>query len=97
MNKTRCRGPNCKTSVIWGEEVESAGTALVTETPEMLRSDSGRLYLPTGKKIPLDPSCPCYHILGEPKGRVIVVRVPHVMVTHFKTCRDVGQFSKGRR
>ncbi len=52
----------------------------------------------TSKKHPLDPRPPVYRILDRmTDGTVMVERDEYAMVTHFATCREAKQFSKGGR
>jgi len=55
-----------------------------------------------GKKIPLDPSAPVYYVSDEqietPQGMTPKIeRERQHMVSHFKTCPNAADFSKGRR
>ena len=50
-----------------------------------------------GKNIPLDPKPPVYELMGENRGKSLVRRHRQAFVSHFATCPDAAQFSKGRK
>ena len=47
------------------------------------------------KRIPLDPSAPCYGYSVNSDGYLEGFRVDHAFVSHFATCRMANQFSGG--
>lgn len=45
----------------------------------------------------LDPRPPVYEIMGESNGKTLVRRHKQAFVSHFNTCPDAAQFSKGKK
>jgi hypothetical protein len=48
-----------------------------------------------GTPIPLDSKAPCYEIYVNGEGTICCRPARDVRVTHFATCRNPEQFSKG--
>jgi hypothetical protein len=50
-----------------------------------------------GKPIPLDTRSPVYRIAKDMLGNEVAVRDREAFVSHFCTCPEANQFSKGKR
>ena len=50
-----------------------------------------------GKRIPLDPKAPVYHVVNSDTGRIERLPSDLYMVSHFATCKDANKFSASNK
>jgi hypothetical protein len=82
-DKVACghEGAGCGKTIVWGSYWEDGDG----KRPGGLR------------RVPLDPSAPCYRVVGRDKeGRLKVERDRRVMPSHFKTCPKAALFSRSK-
>lgn len=78
-DKDKVACQGCGKQIVWGAFLEDGDG----KTP-------GR-----EKRVPLDPSAPCYRVMDRhPKGHLVIERDREVAVSHFKTCPKASLFSK---